>query len=72
MARLAKRNNDKKVEKPTKPIEEIKIGDEVIVSGLQFTVHKIDILSDQFCLVDKYACDYYVKKGSNVEIVSES
>lgn len=72
-ARLVKRNSEKKKEeKPTKRIEEVKIGDEVIVNNLKFVVYKIDILDDQYCLVDKYACDYYVKKGNKVEIVNES
>lgn len=72
-AKLVKRNKEnKKEEKPTKSIEEVKIGDEVIVNNLKFIVYKIDILEDQYCLVDKYACDYYVKKGSRVEIINES
>lgn len=72
MARLTKRNNDKEPRNPTKPIEEVKVGDEVIVNGLQFVVNKIDELPNKRCLVDKYACDYYVKHGEKVEIVSES
>ena len=40
--RSATRNNDNKQKNPTKPIEEIKTGDEVIVNGLQVTVVQID------------------------------
>ena len=68
--RLATRNNDSKPKNPTKPIEEIKTGDEVIVNGLKFTVHQIDELSTKRCLVDEYACDYYVRHGEKVEIIS--
>lgn len=69
MARLAKRNNDTK--KPTKPIEEIKVGDIVTINNLQFQVCQIDELENKRCLVDRYACDYYVKHGEKVEIVNE-
>lgn len=67
--KLIKRNTKKESDKPTKPIEEVKIGDEVIVNGLQFKVYQIDDLPNKFCLVDKYACDYYAKKGDKVELV---
>ena len=70
--RLAKRNNDNEPKNPTKPIEEIKTGDEVIVNGLQFTVVQIDDLPNKRCLVDKYACDYYIKHGEKVEIINIS
>ena len=70
--RLAKRNNDNEPKNPTKPIEEIKIGDVVIVNGLQFTVVQIDDLPNKRCLVDKYACDYYIKHGEKVEIINIS
>ena len=68
--RLATRNNSKEPKKPTKTIEEIKIGDEVIVNGLQFTVAQIDDLPNKRCLVDRYACDYYIKHGEKVEIIN--
>ena len=70
--RLPTRNNDSKPKNPTKPIEEIKTGDEVIVNGLQFTVVQIDELPSKRCLVDKYACDYYIKHGEKVEIINIS
>ena len=70
--RLATRNNDREPKNPTKPIEEIKTGDEVIVNGLQFTVVQIDELPSKRCLVDKYACDYYIKHGEKVEIINIS
>ena len=70
--RLAKRNNDNEPKNPTKPIEEIKTGDEVIVNGLQFTVVQIDELPSKRCLVDKYACDYYIKHGEKVVIINIS
>ena len=70
--RLAKRNNDNEPKNPTKPIEEIKIGDVVIVNGLQFQVYQIDELPNKRCLVDKYACDYYIKHGEKVEIINIS
>ena len=70
--RLATRNNDSKPKNPTKPIEEIKTGDEVIVNCLQFTVVQIDELPSKRCLVDKYACDYYIKHGEKVEIINIS
>ncbi len=69
MAKLTKRNND--IKKPTKSIEKIKIGDIVVINGLQFQVCQIDELENKRCLVDKYACDYYVKHGEKVEIVNE-
>lgn len=67
--RLAKRVNDKEPKKPTKPIEDIKVGDVVVVNGLQFQVYQIDELSNKRCLVDRYACDYYIKFGEKVEII---
>ena len=70
--RSATRNNDNKQKNPTKPIEEIKTGDEVIVNGLQFQVYQIDELPSKRCLVDKYACDYYIKHGEKVEIINIS
>lgn len=69
--RLAKRSNDKEPKNPTKPIEKIEIGDVVIVNGSKFQVYQIDELPTKRCLVDKYACDYYVEKGKNVEIIIE-
>ena len=68
--RLATRNNSKEPKNPTKPIEEIKIGDVVIVNGSRFTVKQIDELSTKRCLVDEYACDYYVRHGEKVEVIS--
>lgn len=70
VAKLAKRNNDKEPKSPTKKIEDIKIGDVVIVNNLQFQVCQIDNLEDKICLVDRYACDYYIKHGEKVEIVN--
>ena len=69
--KLATRNNSKEPKNPTKPIEKIKIGDDVIVNGLKFTVHQIDELPTKRCLVDEYACDYYVRHGEKVEIISD-
>jgi len=71
MAKLIKRNNSKEPKKPKKPIEEIKIGDIVVVQGKQFQVYQIDELLNKRCLVDKYACDYYIKHGEKVEVVNE-
>lgn len=69
MVKLAKRVNDKEPKKPTKPIEEIKVGDVVVVNGLKFKVCQIDELSNKRCLVDRYACDYFIKHGEKVEII---
>ena len=68
--KLVTRNNNKEPKNPTKPIEEIEIGDEVIVNGLQFTVVQIDDLPDKRCLVDRYACDYYIKHGEKIEVIN--
>ena len=68
--RSATRNNDNKQKNPTKPIEEIKTGDEVIVNGLQFTVVQIDDLPNKRCLVDRYACDYYIRHGEKIEVIN--
>lgn len=67
MAKLSKRNND--INKPTKPIEEIEVGDTVIINDLQFQVCQIDELENKRCLVDRYACDYYIKHGEKVEVI---
>lgn len=66
-----KKNNSKEPKNPTKPIEEIQIGDVVIVNGLKFTVKQIDELPTKRCLVDEYACDYYVRHGEKVEIINK-
>ncbi|MDE6433539.1 MAG: hypothetical protein K2L07_04860 [Lachnospiraceae bacterium] len=69
MARLAKRNN-KEPRNPTKKVEDIKVGDIVVVNNFQFQVYKIDNVNNKVCLVDKYACDYNFKKGDTIEIIS--
>ncbi len=71
MAKLIKRNNSKEPKNPKKPIEEIEIGDIVVVQGKRFQVYLIDELLNKRCLVDKYACDYYIKRGEKVEVVNE-
>lgn len=68
MSRLTKRNN-REPRNPTKPVNEIQIGDEVIVGDIQFVVVQIDELKEKRCLVDKYACDYYVRRNENVEVI---
>lgn len=68
MAKLTKRN--KKTSNPTKKAEDIKVGDVVSINDFQFQVYQIDNVNDKICLVDKYACDYILKKGDNIEIIS--
>lgn len=70
MVKLVKRNNNKEPKNPTKKVEDIKVGDIVIVNDLQFEVYQIDNLEDKICLVDKYSCDYYIQKGKDVEVIS--
>lgn len=70
MAKLSKRIRNKEPKNPTKKVEDIKIGDTVIVNDLQFQVCQIDNLGDKICLVDKYACDYYIQKEKNIEVIS--
>ncbi len=70
MAKLTKRNNNKELKNPTKKVEDIKIGDTVIINGFQLQVYQIDNINEKICFVDKYACDYYFKIGDNVEVIS--
>lgn len=70
MAKLVKRNNNKESKNPTKKVEDIKIGDIVIINNFQFQVYQIDNLEDKICFVDKYACDYYIQKGKYLEVIS--
>lgn len=71
VAKLAARNNDKEPKNPKKKANEVEIGDEIIVGGLQFEVVQIDELEKKYCFVDKYACDYYVEKDKSVEYLKK-
>ena len=69
--KILARNNDKEPKNPKKKASEVKIGDEIIVKGLRFVVVQIDEFKNEYCYVDKYACDYYVEKDKNVEYIEE-
>ena len=55
----------------TKPASEIKIGDNVKIDDLEFTVYQIDKTKNGYCFVDMYACDYNVTKNQKIEIITK-
>ena len=55
----------------TKPASEIKIGDNVKIDDLDFTVYQIDKTKNGYCFVDRYACDYNVTKNQKIEIITK-